>query len=524
MEQLTESRGFAARIPGDSFVDPQNTADQATFEAVELLPKDQPAYEDHDAFVKAYRTWSRKSKHTIYEINSLKSVIKAAMIIRMQTERGTEQFVLFTIDNKKTEGKITSIPAHVVSDRHGGYVLNRQTSLSERAGIKPSDVLSARKQYKPNQVADLLDAARATAGDLVVNQMQSYLNALVAKKGQNFVIKDGAQYASLHQKYLGEWAAPIALIQGMFEPKNQLIAIQDNMLDGESVKQGKIEYNLSATAALFDSSVVVKGVHVHISSKAHKGGGAAASLKSMHDIIQKNLDKFDANFWRTKKHKQFRRIVEVINDKSAVEGVLTLAVDEGIIPAGEPEKIHTLIQNPQARVVMHTSVQELQATYAANEQHPRYNPGKHAVAAIAKKLCEELNAVDYTNISKTILSMSNVVQMSFQTGVSGKDLVAKGFHLIWPPEFDGKVYFYSAKNFSATEIKGKLGFKISTTRVQEEPDDSLQVPTPTERQKAAQKTKAERDVGKIVKRGERDQRDPKVSDQIALGRSKKPRA
>lgn len=524
MEQLTESRGFAARTPGDAFVDPQNTSDQATFQGLELLPKDKPSYEDHESFVKAYNTWSRRSKHTIYEINTLKSVIKAAMIIRMQTERGTEQFVLFTVDNKKTEGKLTSIPAHVVSPTHGGYVLNRQTSLSERAGVKPSDVLSSRKQYKPNQIADLLDAARPTAGDMVVDQMQSYLTAMVNKRATNFVIKDGAQYASLHQKYLGEWAAPIALIQGSFEPKSQLIPIQDNMLDGESVKQGKIEYNLSPTATLYDSSVVVKGMHVHISSKAHKGGGAAASLKSMYDIIQKNLDKFDPNFWRTKKHKQFRTIVEIINQKSAVDGVLDLAVEEGIIPASEPAKISQLIQSDSARVNVHKSVKTLMAAYAANEHHPQYNPGKHAVAAIAKRLCDELNATDYTSVAKTILSMSNVVQMSFQTGVSGADLIAKGFHLIWPPEFEGKIYFYSAKNFSATEIKGKLGFKISATKVVDEPDVSLQVSTPTERQKAAQKTKAERAVGKIVKRGVRDQRDPTVSDQIALGRAKKPKS
>ena len=522
---LTESRGFAARQVGDSFVDPQNPGDTATFEGLEFLPAKEPAYADHDVFLKAYKTWRTRNqtKSTIYEINNVRTVSKAAMVVRMQSERGTELFVLFTVDNANPEGKLTSIPAHVVSDTHGGYVLNRQTSLSERAGVKPSDVLASRKQYKPTQVAELLDAARPTAGDQVVDQMQSYLSALANKKGANFVIKDGAQYASLHQKYLGEWAAPIALITGAFDPKHQITQIQDNMLDGEPVRLGKIEYNLSPTAALFDSSVVVKGMHVHISSKAHKGGGAAASLKSMYDTIHKNLDKFDPNFWRTKKHKEFRQIVEEINQKSAPEGVLSLAVSQGIIPASEPDKILRLIQDSGAKVTLQRPVKTLMASYAANEQHPQYNPGKHAVAAIAKKLSDELNSVDYTNVAKTILSMSNVVQMSFVTGVSGKDLVAKGFHLIWPPEFDGKVYFYSAKNFSATEIKGKLGFKISVTRVTEEPDPSLQVPSLTAQQKKAQKTQAERAVGKIVRKGERDVRDVKVPDQIALGRAKKSR-
>ena len=525
MTILTESRGFAAREQGDSFVNPQNKEDQATFEGLDLLPLRGVAYNSLEEFQKAYDEWhthnSRES--TIYEINNQRSVIRAAMIVNMRTERGMERFVYFTTDNKNPERKLNSIPPHVVRPDHGGYVLNRATSLSERAGVKPSEVLVTRAQYKPDQVAKLLNAARPTAGDQVVDQMQSYLSALANKKGTNFVINDGAQYASLHQKYLGEWAAPIALITSQFDPKSQITQIQDNMLDGEPVRLGKIEYNMSATDTLYDSTVVVKGAQVHISSKAHKGGGAAASLKGIHDTIQKNLSKFDPNFWRIKKHKQFRKIVDVINQKSAPDGVLELAVEEGLIPATEPPKIHKLMADKTVKVSLHRSVKDLMAAYGANEKHKFYNPGKHALAAIAKALCDKLNADDYTGVSLSILSMSNVVQMTFVTGVQGQDLVAKGFELIWPPKFEGKVYFYAGKNFSATDVRGKLGFKISATKVVDEPDASLQAPSLTAQQKQAQKTQAERAVGKIVRTGERDVRDVKVSDQIALGRTKKSR-
>lgn len=523
MESLTESRGFAARSSGDAFVNPRNTADQATFQGLDLLPPQGVAYDSQEEFRKAYDRWHKRNsvKSTIYEINKFRSVIRSAMIVNMSTERGMERFVLFTIDNKSPEGKITSIPPHVVRPDHGGYVLNRATNLSERAGVKPSEVLVGKKQYKPDQVPVLLDAARPTAGDQVVNQMQSYLTALVHKQGHNFVITDGAQYASLHQKYLGEWAAPIALITGQFDPKNQIKQIQDTMLDGEPVRLGKISYNTSSSDTLYDSTVTVKGSQVHISSKAHKGGGAAASLKGIHDTIQKNLSKFDANFWRNKKHEQFRKIVDVIQEKSAVDGVLELAVEEGVIPATEPPKIHKLLADKTAPVSLHRTVRALMASYVANEKHPQYNAGKHALAAIAKALCEKLNAEDYTTVTKSILSMSNVVQMAFVTGVQGKDLVAKGFDLIWPPRFEGNIYFYSGKNFSATEIKGKLGFKISKTKVQDEPDPSLSAPSLTQVEKAQQKRAAERAVGKIVTPGARDRRDPTVSDTVALGRARK---
>jgi hypothetical protein len=520
---LNESRGFAARKPGDAFVDPKNTSDQATFQGLTLLPAKQYAYDTPEEFQKAYDRWHNKlsAQSAIYEINKLRSVIKAAMIITMQSSRGMENFVLFTVDNKTPEGKLTSIPPHVVNSQHGGYVLNKSTSLSERAGVKPSDVLVSKKSYKPAEVSALLDEARSTAGDQIVDQMQSYLDALVKKQGTNFVIKNGAQFASVHQKYLGEWAAPIALITSQVQPKSQIPQIQDNMLEGNLLRLGKVEYNQNPTDTLSDSSVVVKGMHVHISSKAHKGGGAAASLKGIHDTIQKNLNKFDPNFWRTKKNNQFRKIVDLIMSKSAPEGVLDLSVDMELIPATEPAKILKLINQKDAKVSLHRTVRALMAGYAANEQHPQYNAGKHALAAIAKKLCDELNNTDYTLVAKTILSMSNIVQMMFVTGIQGKDLIAKGFDLIWPPEFDGKIYFYSGKNFSATEIKGKLGFKISKSKEPDEPDPSLTATSMSAAKKSELKKQAELKVGKIVTPGARDRRDPKVSDLVALGRAKK---
>lgn len=523
-DQLWESRGFAARETGDSFVSPTDPTDQATFQGLDQLPPKQVAYDTQQEFQKAYTAWTKKnSKYTIHEINEIRSVTRAAMIVEMLTPRGVEKFVLFTTNNSNLEKKLRNIPPHVVSESHGGYVLNRATSLSERAGVKPSEVLHDHKTYKPAQVPELLDAARSTAGDQVVDQMQAYLTALVNKKGTNFVIKDGAQFASLHQKYLGEWAAPIALITSQFDPKNQIPQIQDNMLDGQPLRLGKVKYNTNPNETLSDSSVVVKGLEVHISSKAHKGGGAAASLKGLQQTIERNFHKFSADFWRDPKHLKFKEIVDTIMNYGMEEGVLRLAVSEGIISQQEMVKVLTASKNPQEDVKFTKRIQKLMAEYAANERHKLYNPGKHALAAIAKVLCDQLNDEDYTTVAKSILSMSNIVQMMFVTGISGKDLVAKGFDLIWPPKFEGKIYFYSGKNFSATEVKGKLGFKISKTQVVDEPDPSLVAPSLSSVAKQKQKKAAELKVGKITQAGARDKRDVSVPDVVALGRAKKTR-
>ncbi len=526
-QMLVESRGFSARKPGDSYVDPLNPSDIATFEGLELLPAEDISYDTNADFVKAYAAWKKKTerKRTVYELNKPISVIRSAYIVNMNTPRGLESFVLFTKDNKKLEGRLTDIPPHVIPD-HGGYVLNRATSLSERAGLKPSDVLTGRKLYKPTQVAALLDAARPTAGDEAVQQMQDYLTALAAKKGENFVIKNGAKNVGLHSKYLGEWAAPIALITGQFDPIAQLPKLQDAMLEGKSVKQGRCVYNTNVSEALFDSSVDVEGMEILISSKAHKGGGAAASLKGLQDTVINKSKEFKPAFWRNPKNQKFKEILNLIMNSPAIEGVLELAAQEKIMPRSDVNRIIQAIKETSpSEDVFTVATKRIMADYAANKNHPNYNSGKHALAAIGRKLCKQLNDEDYTDVAKAILNKSNVVQMMFVTGIKGPDLVAKGFTLIWPPEFDGRIKFYADKAFSATEIKGRLVFTIVKGMGVEipEPDESLQAPSISKVQIAKQKKAAEKAVGKIVTPGARDKRDITVKDVVALGRGTKKR-
>lgn len=525
-ELLIESRGFAARQAGDSFVDPENREDVATFEELELLPKDDISYPTNTEFQDAYQQWKTDAEKTgsVYEINEPRSVMRAAYIVAMNTPRGEEKYVLFTKDNRTVTGKLTSIPPHLIPN-HGGYVLNRATSLSERAGLKPSDILSGRRLVLPKDVAPLLEPARATAGDEPVEQMQEYLSALASKKGTNFVIKNGAQFASLHQKYLGEWAAPIALITSQFEPLDQLVELQDNMIEGKSIRKGKIVYNTNPTETLFDSTVVVEGLEIAISSKAHKSGGAAASLQGLYDTIQNKSDEFDPQFWQDPRHQKFKHVVSTIIQNSAIDGILKLAEEEKLLPSSDIPRIKDAIRG-QTTQEFTIKTQRLMANYSANENHPMYNLGRHALASVARALSKKLNDEDYTDVAKAILNHSNVVQMSFVTGIKGKDLVAKTFKLIWPPRFEGKINFWPGKNYMATETKGKLCFKIgkSVEADREEPDESLNAPSLAKTELDKIKRAAERAVGKIVAPGKRDQRDRKVSDETALGREKKRRS
>ena len=520
---LYESRGFVARRPGDEYVDPNDRTDTATFQGLTLLPSDEKQYATYEEFADAYQDWHEQATGKIYELNDVNRGIKSAYIVNMETPRGVEHYVLFTRDLVKLEGKLTNIPPGVIPG-HGGYVMNRKISFSERSGLKPAEVVKGKNRVQPNQVAGLLDVARKTAGDQAVDQMQEYLNALAAGNGTGYVIKDGAADANLHNKYLGEWASPIALITGQFDPKDQLPEIEEVMNGGKSLAGSSIEYNTSTSETLFDSMVVTSTSEIMISTKA-RTGGAAASVKGLYDALTKNRDKFPAEFWKDPKVEKFNKVVNTIMQQRSIDGLLAVAQLENIVNAAEAQAIASSIDSSKRDYVPDEKMIDYMSSYAANTHHPQYDPAKHALAAVARQVVNNLNDEDYTDVIRQILNHANMVQMYFKTKVRGADLVCEGFDLVWPPQFKGTIAFYSGKFFSATEIKGRLGFKIGQgAKMTDEPDASLTTkvdPAITKKIAKAAERKQQQAVGRIVDPDERDARDPRIPDTVALGRAKK---
>lgn len=528
IKPIHESRGFVARRPGDEYVDMSNRSDIAIFTGLTLLPSDGEEYENNSELLSSLNDFKAETTGKVYEINKPLSNMKAAMIVNMDTQRGPEHYILYTNNLNRLEGKLTNIPPGVIRG-HGGYVMNKKISHSERSGLKPGEVLKSNSPVIPSQVPNLLNVARSTAGDEAVTQMQDYLKALANGRGNGYVIEDGAQFASLHEKYLGEWAAPIAFITGQFSPSSQMSELEENMTDGQSLNTGKIIYNTNARESLFDSTVAVGNNEILISSKASKGGGAAASLKGLHDAMTKKADKFPRGFWDDEKNARFRDIVQDIMDNSSIDGVFEVAKLEGLID----QRDETVIRQGLSKKKMAQSefaptqrISDMMSNYAAYTHHPDYHPAKHAMAGLARAVVNKLNDEDFTDTIKQILNNANVIQMYFETTMKGKDLIAKGFKLVWPPRFDGKIKFDSVKSFSATEAgRGKLCFKIGTgAYMVDKPDDSLMVPRDArsiqQARKAEQKAR-DVQVGKITNSGERDVRDVEVPDVVALGRQKK---
>lgn len=468
--RIFESRGFAGRKDGDEYVNPEDPEDILIFRKLHLLPDNDIAYESMEelevatkAFVEHYQADTTRTSTYRY-LNKANTGTKAAMVVEMDDPKDNSRrfFFYFTKNLATTSGKLTSIPGDADNP---AYVLNTKASASERIKIKPSDLVKSPAPKDINSISMLLDPEKNPDVDPeALGQMQEIIDAFASGRAKGTVIKNGKKFQSLHNKYTGEWAAPIALITGQYQPDILKSAMEADLLGGQKFIKGKVSFNSNQTQTLFDSIVVVGKDNVFISSKA-KGGGAAASLKGLYDtLIDPNKRaKFDPKFWEDAKVQKFERIVKAIMEAPSIEGMLAVALIEKIIDKADASAIakgwHDE-RNRTAKFQPTARLKELMAPYNANQQHPSYSPTKHALAGVSRALTKKLNAEDFTPVVKEILNHAAVVQMYFNFGTKGDDIVLDDFKLVWPPVYEGTIEFFADKAFSATEIKGRLGFSI----------------------------------------------------------------
>ena len=58
-----------------------------------------------------------------------------------------------------------------------------------------------------------------------------------------------------------------------------------------------------------------------------------------------------------------------------------------------------------------------------------------------------------------VLAIAGAIYLSAIT-TAGSDIKMDTFKMVWPPQYEGTVVIDTAKNFTSTEIRGKLGFKF----------------------------------------------------------------
>jgi len=461
---LFESVGFPNRKQGDEFYNPKDDNDTATFIELIAYPDGTTKFETPELRDQTLKSFSDQVKGNVFVLNKPNAGLLGLYIVHMVDSKGQDDYyVKYVRSTADLAGILTQIPVNIKAPGHGGYRFGSKSARKEAYAIKPSNIFTSEGPYEPAQIPGYVQAAQGMPEDLKA-QMVGYLSALV-KGNKDFLIQDGDKYRTVHENYTGEFAAPIAIVTAQVNEQAIRQKAEQTLLGGERFANCKVVFPLSATEKLVDSKLVApNGRTVNVSSKAKSGGGAAASMEGLMDTI--NLKRDDPDFKPVLE--QFGpelRMMETVVKNNAVDGFLQLAREQKLIDQQDEQAIRAGIarakEGQKSTLEQLTSrLQNYVGNYGADTDNPRYNVVYHATAALSRVLGAKLGEMDVTGAVKAILNYSTFVQIYAGTQKLGNDIKMNSFKMVWPPEYDGTVYIDTAKNFTGTEIRGKISFKF----------------------------------------------------------------
>lgn len=408
----------------------------------------------------------------------------ALYVVRMENHQDAddpinEYYVKFIGGVKNLENKFTKIDAGIKYPGHPGYLFNSKAAQSERFNIKPSDLISPdidinspEAELQPDSISQLIADSPSDAHipqDLK-DQMVDYL------KNSNtgdmiFNIKNGFKHRSAHEKYLGEWAAPIAVIKGQVVNPDELLKAEYHLMHPGLFSECNIVYPTNPTQKLVDSYVVhpKTGKRVGISSKTKSSGGAAASVTGLWEILQKKAD--DPNVATTMNNfSEAIDIIRMIVESNMREGPLVLGKylevineDDAKVVLGMIEEISLGNGNNNSYNDLTKTLQRIVNEKGANQDNDKYNIGFHVLTAVAFEVADRIknsHSIKFTDAVKAILNHDDFIQVYASSKKDGEDLEFGHFKVTYPPSFEGQVELNVSKNYMATGIKGKMGFKF----------------------------------------------------------------
>lgn len=463
-KQLTESVGFPNRKSGDEFYNPKQENDKVTFQELILWPDGAVQYDTPEQRDEALQRFQEQVQGKIFILNKPNNGMLGLYIVHMiNVSSEDEYYIKYVKSVANTAGILNSIPANIKGTGHGGYKFGSVSARKEAYAIKPSDIFTSEAPMSPDAIAGAIAAAQGIPEDLKA-QMTNYLMAL-AKGNKNVIIQDGHKYKTVHENYTGEFAAPIAVITGQVTPEGSRLKAEQVLLGGERFANCKIVFPTSATEKLIDSKLVApNGRTVGISSKAKSSGGAAASLAGLWDTIQQKRD--DQDFQKVMSdYTGFIRLVETVVTMSAEAGLIQVCLESSLIDQQDASTLAEGIKKAKAGSKstleeLTPRLQNLVSSYGADTDNPRYNIIYHATAALSRQLSIKLDDLNPTQAVKELLNFSTMTQVYAGTSKTGEDIKMDTFKFVWPPQYEGKVVIDTAKNFTATEIRGKIGFKF----------------------------------------------------------------
>lgn len=402
--------------------------------------------------------------------NISEKLATASQIALFETEDAKK--VAFVKYVKKTGPKMTWD-----FTKETGYVLQKGASTSERIPYKPSDILTESESSEKWCSEDLVNHIIETTKQLgdegkLPKELSRATESLVrnAVERTEEYTPNCAKYRSIIEKYLGELLAPIMittseeadpLVTGDFKESEKFLVSRPSG-GVYNFSDMFISFPTSKNSNLFDSELVSRwgSIGVMISSK-DSSGGFAASIQNVYNMMKESEKQYDS---------YIKEIVETIAENDAVTGPPTLAKSPlfNLLTESEAEYIIQRgkgIRSSEAKDIPE-SLKRVGDWYAPKlTKETGWHDGSHLVSAVAAKLASIINADDrFSDGVSSIINKTPVVQVYAKTSKRGDGLRFNNFNVVYPPNFQGKIYFWSGTRYQSGSIQGKIGFKLKSRK------------------------------------------------------------
>lgn len=446
---ILESVGLANRRPGDRWQNPQGN--ELTFVDLTFHPTvaafKSPA--DMDAAVNDIATANGILASDIIWTNGRGNNQAFALAHFVDNSNQDYYFGRYfrQISPNRTENRFPN-------DLPGDYRLRTKSAVKERAGYKPTDILTTLDGLTPDDILNQV-AAKFGASSTEAVAMQSFMSAdrfpvTIPAKGMNF---------TAFTNYFCEMLQPMALVMGKPLRGNAAEAESKFLTEG-GYSDCLISFGASQTAGLVDSVLTNSaGQTIGVSSKAK--GAAKASAKNLQDkIIEMNSDLNGRKILQ--KYKKETEIVRAISQGGYVNGPLNLAIDFGIIQPQDKQQVQAL-KGKGREWDPDTLPANLRKLYQGrtSADPERVVPFYHMLAAIAYKVADYVNKnTEFSNAASEILNYGAFIQAYTSARPSGDNIVLDAFEVRYPSTAVTNVMLRADKTYYSTGNKGNLTFQV----------------------------------------------------------------
>jgi len=459
--RIDEGRGLFARAPGEPYVSVTDPNIVITFQSIQAFPEVKKgqvlaSFDTPDDLNLTLKTVLKSIKNKPVNWTNALGSNKAFAIATFADANGNPLYF-----GRYFQAVNADMTRAWNADQFPGY----------RFGTKSGTKGAVAKQFKPTMVIGT-EKPFSSANTLLTHLMSTITDENILaglhdlKAGRMpLVFPNSKDQLEVIRDYFCENLHPIAITKKGMVTGDVALA-EKSLIPGETFKQCKIQFIMSDIGGLYDSFMVSpSGVEFGISSKG--GSGANASVKNLYAAMEIGLA---AQPKLQKKHAKFIKVINTINDNSAVEGPLRLAVGYNIINEEDIAKIINAEKSNKKDtkglskhlVDMYKDHMSSPATQKSIDK-PGFNSGRVLVAKIAQLVAEKINndPADYFNKGATeFLNFSSIIQIYTQAKVVGEDVHIYEFKAIYPPKFEGRVELDPGKTYMTTGNKGKFTFEF----------------------------------------------------------------